>query len=311
MSLTELYGNLYETSGPGDGDGGGDGGGDISEEDAEVVAEIVADNIVEEEGTEGMVYESDTGFKLALPPLGQIVNKVGASASGLLRNLGLPVPNLGGTAKARVAKKVLAKLPTKVAKAAARRPAARPAPRPAPSRIGFGKLVQPVSGPPAVSRPVSSVKQLMARTTWAQLAGLTSMPVTLGIGATLATTIATTRTGWVLDWSTNNNNGEVLASNLTYAQQPNTIFSPTPLSNWGPAAANPSPIQPIYVTMPATFNVTLQNTNAGATNVITWQMSGIPAEHVMTAMMDPDIRDFLASVAPELARMAQAGGFAY
>jgi len=301
------YGGLYDDSqgAPAYGRYGNTSGPEDDEAQSEALAESISDDIAAQVDVPDDSSGYDTGaLALRLPAPAQILNQVSQSLGAMFGQVGAPVPP---PLKTKVAAKVAAKLPAKVA-------AKKPAPRPAALRPGFQiparPLVQPVVGPnaSATRKPISSIKELSERVQWCQLASLTGAPVTLAIGATLlANTLTVTRTGWVFDWSTNNNNGNVLASALTYAQQPNTIFSPTPLSNWGPAAANPSPIDPLYVTMPATLNVLLTNTNTAAAEVITWQMSGIPNEAINRAMLDPDVVAFLAGRGLEIARAAQAG----
>lgn len=170
-------------------------------------------------------------------------------------------------------------------------------------------LVQPIMGPVAgkARKPITNLDELKQRVGWAQLVALTTNPTTLAIGAVnVAATLTVSRTGLVLDWLTNASNA-VLANSLTYAQQPNTIFSATPLSAWAPTAANPSPIQPVFVNQPATFNVLLSNTNPAAAEILSWTMSGIPNENFGQATLDPDVMAFLQGRGVQLAMGAQAG----
>lgn len=260
------FAGLYETSGYGDG-----GGYDGDEMADEMAAEGISDQIVAQTG--------------ALPLSGGIDYRTHVASA-----LRLPVTHPKVQA---VAQKVAAKVPAKKA-----------------GRPPITYHPRPVAPAPAAAprKRITSISELMERVTWCELASLNNGAAqTLAIGATnIASTINVSRTGWVLDWGTNNNNGDVLASSLTYGQLPNTIFGANPLSKWGPAAANPSPIDPVYVTMPATFNVLLTNTNPAA-QVITWQMSGIPNEAMHRALLDPDVVEYLAGRGLEIARQTQAG----
>jgi hypothetical protein len=277
-----IYGSLFEaydspspyarTSGPDD------------EEENDRLAEEISEEISDQALTAGY----DSGATMALNPMSLLATVT----DNLTNALGFKPP---ATKIQKVVEKVKVKVPAKV-QAKARAPQ-----RAAPARIGF-RMPARQQG----RNPIRDIKDLMQRVEWCQLASLTGAPVTLGPGATLVTTLTTTRTGLVLDWSTNDTTNEVLASNLTYGQMPNTLFSPTPISLWSPLAANPSPIQPLYITMPATANVTLTNTNTGTARVVTWQWSGIPDQHMHLAAQDPDVVEFLRGRGFEIARGFQA-----
>lgn len=271
------FGGLYEgdTSGEGDDDDG-------DEQAAEIIAEQALDEAERASG--------DTGaLAFQLPSMGNIT-------STLSRMLGFsPPPAKVQKVAAKVQRKIAVKAPARQAKAAAR-------PIRLPSRI-----MQPIMGPVAGRAPVNSLNDLKNRVQWAQLASLTGAPLTVGIGATTATTLPVTRTGWILDWVTNQGSQGLVIASLTYAQQPYAIFNATPMEAWAPAAANPTPIPPLYVTMPATLNVSITNPTAAAL-IATFTMSGIPDEAVMTALQDAEVRRFLADRGMQLARSYQGGG---
>lgn len=282
------YGGIYDTSGPDDSDDPQD----------EAVAEEIAESLLDQAEAES----NTTGaLGLRIPNPVEILGQVNGFLGG---TLGTNHPKVR-----KVAAKVAAKVPAK-AKVRPRRvaaPAMRLAPPPQPAM----RFPAPAAAPARGRAPITSIGDLMHRVKWAQLANLTGNPLTIGIGATTNTTIDVTRTGWVLDWNANQGAGEVVISNLTYAQQPNTVFSPAALGSWAPAAANPTPIDPIFVNMPAKFNVTLINTSTTAAAVVVFTMSGIPAENMPQALMDPDVAEFLAKRGMQLALAAQAGGAGY
>lgn len=171
------------------------------------------------------------------------------------------------------------------------------------------QAVANVRGVRPVSPPIRTMGELKERVKWCQLAALNGGAAqTLAIGATnVASTITVTRSGWVLDWLTNAQDGFTVANSLTYGQQPQTIFGDTPLSGWNNLAANPSPIDPVKVQMPAVFNVNLTNLDPANAKFIVWTMSGIPDEAVAEAMLDPAVVAFLAARGMQIARAAQAG----
>jgi hypothetical protein len=276
------YGGIYDTSGPDDSDDPQD----------EVVAEEIAESLLDQAEAES----NTTGaLGLRFPNPMEILGHVNGMLGG---TLGVNHPKVR-----KVAAKVAAKVPVK-AKVRPRRvaaPAMRLAPPPQPA------MRFPAPAPARERSPINSISELKERVKWAQLASLTGAPLTVGIGATTPTTIPVTRTGWVLDWATNTGSTGGVALNLTYGQQPNTIFNATPLECWSPLAANPTPIDPIFVTMPASFNVTIQNPTAAAI-IVTWTMSGIPAEHMSEALTDPDVAEFLGRRGMAIARAAQGGG---
>lgn len=272
------FGGLYEgnTSGVDDDD-------DNDDQAAEIIAEQTLDEAERDSG--------DTGaLSLQIPSLGDITGT-------LSRMLGFaPPPAKVAAVQKKVQKKIAIKAPARQAKAAAR-PVLR-----LPSRI-----MQPIMGPVAGRAPVNNLNELKQRVQWAQLASLTAAPLSVGAGITTATTLPVTRTGWVLDWVTNQGSQGLVIASLTYAQQPYAIFNATPMEAWAPAAANPTPIPPLYVTMPATLNVSITNPTAAAL-IATFTMSGIPDEAVMTALQDAEVRRFLADRGMQLARSYQGGG---
>jgi len=283
------FGGLYDTSGPGDDGNGGSNGSNDDDAGDEGAAEVLSEQFLDAQEAQ----EGDTGaIGLRLPN----INQIGTSLAGMLGF------NPSPAKVAKVARKVKAKIQAK-APARQARAAARPA-----FRMPVQRLVQPVMGPVAgrTSSPITSMAQLMERVTWAQLASLTGGPLTVGIGATTTTTIPVTRTGWVLDWATNSGCTGTVCSALTYAQQPYAVFNATPLECWSPLAANPTPVPPLYVTMPANLQVTITNPTAAAL-IVTWTMSGIPDEHIPAAMADQDVRRFLAARGMSIAKSAQGG----
>lgn len=275
------FGGLY--------DGNTSGVGDDDDDDADDgAAEVISEQILDQAEAGG----GDTGaLSLQMPSLGNI-------SATLTRMLGFaPPPAKVQKVAAKVQKKVAIKAPARQAKAAAR-PVLRLPSRP---------LIQPIMGPVAGRNPVNSLAELKNRVEWAQLASLTAAPLSVGAGITTATTLPVTRTGWVLDWVTSQGSSGLAIASLTYAQQPYAIFNATPMEAWAPAAANPTPIPPLYVTMPATLNVSITNPTAGAL-IAMFTMSGIPDEAVMTALQDVEVRRFLANRGMGLARSFQGGG---
>lgn len=275
------YGGLYDTSGEGDDDDG-----------SEELAEQVSEEILASGGGEG-----DTGaIGFQMPNLGQLSAHIGGQLAGML----------GGRAPSpqhvqKVIKKVQKKIQVKAPARAAQRPV---------MRIPQGRVFQPIMGPVAGRAPnldrITSMNDLKERVPWAQLVSLTGAPLAVGIGATVAATLTTSRSGLVLDWLTNDASTGVVASGLTYEQEPETIFQASPLEAWNSKAANPSPIAPIQVQSPVAWNVTLTGTGAAAT-VVTWTMSGIPTKYVRQALSNPSIAAFLADRGMALARDMQGG----
>lgn len=276
------YGGLYDTSGEGDDDDG-----------SEELAEQVSEEILASGGGEG-----DTGaIGFQMPNLGQLSAHIGGQLAGML----------GGRAPSpqhvqKVIKKVQKKIQVKAPARAAQRPV---------MRIPQGRVFQPIMGPVAGramnTDRIASMNDLKERVPWAQLVSLTGAPLAVGIGATVAATLTTSRSGLVLDWLTNDASTGVVASGLTYEQEPETIFQASPLEAWNSKAANPSPIAPIQVQSPVAWNVTLTGTGAAAT-VVTWTMSGIPTKYVRQALSNPSIAAFLADRGMALARDMQGGG---
>lgn len=279
------YGGLFDTSGPGD-----DPDDDEAEEE---VAEQMADEIV---NTSGWV-DTGAGMALALPNPATLFKGV---SNGLANLLGVAPP----PAKAkRVANKVAAKIKIK-AKAKTAAAVTRPAPRSPAMRLPRIQVPATNLNPAGPARrPITNVQELMQRVDWAQLAALSRTTVTAS-GST-SPTISVTRDGWVLDWLVNDSAAELLASNLTYGQEPNTIYNETPLGGWRSLAANHSPIEPVEVRQGASFNVDLFNPT-GSSIIVVWTMSGIPNRFLRKALQDPDVAEYLAArglaVAEEFAR---------
>lgn len=276
------YGGLYDTSGEGDDDDG-----------SEELAEQVSEEILASGGGDG-----DTGaIGFQMPNLGQLSAHIGGQLAGML----------GGRAPSpqhvqKVIKKVQKKIQVKAPARAAQRPV---------MRIPQGRVFQPIMGPVAGramnTDRIASMNDLKERVPWAQLVSLTGAPLGVGIGAVVPATLTTSRSGLVLDWLTNDASTGVVASGLTYEQEPETIFQASPLEAWNSKAANPSPIAPIQVQSPVAWNVTLTGTGAAAT-VVTWTMSGIPTKYVRQALSNPSIASFLADRGMAIARDMQGGG---
>ncbi len=276
------YGGIYETGADSDGDG-------IEDVADEAVAERVAERLAAEAESDA----SDTGAVM-LPSPGQILSHLKANVGALFGGAAVPPKKLK-----KVVAKVQAKLPIKAQARAV-------APRPIVARPQVPMIHMPARNG-RIRKPITSTQDLMSRVTWAQLVSLTSSPLSIAVSTTVTTTLDVTRSGCVLDWSTNTGTSNVFASNLTYGQQPYVLFNAQPLDAWAPGAANPTPIAPLMVHMPAKFNVTLQNTSATAAQFVGWTMSGIPLEDWERAVSDPDVAEFLVQRGMALARSTQGG----
>ena len=276
------YQGLFDTSGEGDDDDG-----------SEELAEQVSEEILASGG------DGDTGaIGFQMPNLGQLTSHIGGQLAGMLGGRA-PSPQHVQKVVKKVQKKIQVKAPARAAQRAAIR-------MPQQGRV-FQPIMGPVAGRAMNLDRIGSMNELKERVPWAQLVSLTNAPLAVGILAVVPATLTTSRSGLVLDWLTNDASTGVVASGLTYEQEPETIFQASPLEAWNSKAANPSPIAPIQVQSPVAWNVTLTGTGAAAT-VVTWTMSGIPTRYVRQALSNPSIAAFLADRGMALARDMQGGG---
>ena len=115
-----------------------------------------------------------------------------------------------------------------------------------------------------------------------------------------------TRNGTILDWHVADSSDDIVAQSLTFLQDPYVIFRACSLGAWASKSAHRRAVQPLHVTAPNKFKVTLINpTSAEITPV--WEMWGIDDEAIHKYAADPEIMRTLASKGIAMAAMLNSG----